>query len=241
MLYRAWRYRWKVEAAEIRFLLRAIRPGQTVVDIGAHKGALTYWMQRCVGPLGQVFAFEPQPELADYLVCIKSALRMDHVTVVNGAMSSRCGTCTMVRPFGKPWPSAMITSEQRPDEEAVLVKSHTLDDFFRNKQRHPVHFIKCDVEGHEYDVFRGGEGVLRRDRPTLLFECERRHHPQRRIGHIFRYLEGLGYEGYFFARPRGGLRPLSELSETQLAVPHSNTYTRNFVFCQKDCDVNLDC
>jgi hypothetical protein len=36
-----------------------------------------------------------------------------------------------------------------------------------------VVFIKCDVEGHEHNVFRGGRRLLERDRPCLLFECHR--------------------------------------------------------------------
>jgi len=230
VLYRAWRYRWKIERREIRFLRRTIRPGQTVVDVGAHKGAWTYWMHRSVGRSGHVIAFEPQAELADYLVRVSRALKMDEVNVVSCALSSRSGTTTLVRPVGRPWPSAAITSHKGQNEEIVSVKANTLDDFFIEHPRRPVGFIKCDVEGHEYDVFRGGARILREDRPTLLFECERRHHRQRRIDHIFRLLEGLGYKGYFFAGPRGVLRPLCDLCEAQLNNPESKRYTRNFVF-----------
>ena len=229
-LYRAWRYRLKIERQEIRFLRRTIRPGQTVVDIGAHKGAFTYWMHRSVGRSGQVIAFEPQAELADYLVRVSRALGIDKVAVVSCALSSRSGTTTLVRPVGHPSPGAAITSRKGQNEEIVSVQVNTLDDFFLEHPRRPIHFIKCDVEGHEHDVFRGGVRILREDRPILLFECERRHHPQRQIDHVFRLLEGLGYEGYFFSGPRGVLRPLCDLGEAQLNNPESKRYTRNFVF-----------
>ena len=64
---RAWRYRLKVEKQEINFMLSHLKPGQTAIDIGAHKGAYTYWMSKYVGKDGKVFAFEPQPKLYNQL------------------------------------------------------------------------------------------------------------------------------------------------------------------------------
>ena len=233
LLYRAWRYRWKIERAEIQFLRKTIQRGQTVVDIGAHKGAVTYWMQRAVGHWGQVIAFEPQIELADYLLRISQALRMDQVTVINCAISSQSGIKTIARPIGKPWPSAKITDQKQQQEEIIPVEAQTLDDFFLKHSGRPVHFIKCDVEVHEYSVFRGGMRILQEDRPTLLFECERQHHSGQGIDHVFQLLESLGYKGYFFSKPHGNLRPLCELCETQLENPQSKSYTRNFAFLPK--------
>ena len=62
-VFRAWRYRLRAERPEIRFLLNQLQLGHTAIDIGAHKGAYTYWMSQRVGSSGQVIAFEPQPEL----------------------------------------------------------------------------------------------------------------------------------------------------------------------------------
>jgi predicted methyltransferase len=48
--------------------MREVIPdGATVVDAGTYKGGYTFWMREEVGPQGQVFAFEPQPELADFV------------------------------------------------------------------------------------------------------------------------------------------------------------------------------
>ncbi len=89
MLYRAWRYRWKLDREEIRFVRGHLAPGDTAVDIGAHKGAYAYWMHRAVTPGGREVCFEPQPELAQYLGRMKTALRLDRLEVKNLALSSR--------------------------------------------------------------------------------------------------------------------------------------------------------
>ena len=48
-IFRAWRYRLVVEKHEIKFMLDYLAPGNIAVDIGAHKGAYTYWMSKYVG------------------------------------------------------------------------------------------------------------------------------------------------------------------------------------------------
>jgi len=230
ILYRAWRYRWKVERAEIDYLLHHVRRGETVVDIGAHKGAWTYWMQKAVGLTGHVVAFEPQPELAGYLAQACTTLHMPQVTVVPHAVSSRGGLVTLVRPQGQPSPSAAMARASWNREDSLQVKACTLDDYFHSHNRRPVRWIKCDVEGHELDVFRGAARVLREDHPVLLFECERRHHSEEPIESVFDWLQQQGYEGHFFSRWRGSLRPLADLGEEHLSDPNAWTYKRNFLF-----------
>lgn len=230
-LYRAWRYRFRVEPAEIRFLRQQLHDGEVAVDVGAHKGAYTWWMQRAVGPRGRVFAFEPQPELAEYLAAATRALGLDHVTVVPAAVSRTCGTMTLSRPGPRPSPGATIEPRDEPRGDAFSVRAETLDAFFAAPPvagSRPVRFVKCDAEGHELAVFQGAEGLLREDRPILLFECEARHHRGRSIEPVFDYLRGLSYEGYFFrGRER---RPLSEFRPEDQAAPGRPGYVYDFAF-----------
>src|SRR5262249_35181753 len=100
LLHRAWRYRLRTEKDELAFLMRRKLTGHTVLDIGANRGIYSYWMHKLVGPSGRVIAFEPQPELADYLHDVRGAFRLDRLKVVKAALSSRCGTGTLVRPTG---------------------------------------------------------------------------------------------------------------------------------------------
>ena len=53
--------------------------------------------------------------------------------------------------------------------QSTAIRGTTLDSFFENIGT-PVQFIKCDVEIHEDEVFRGGINLLQRDRPMLLIE-----------------------------------------------------------------------
>ena len=59
-LHRAWKAQRRDERAEIQALRSLVRPGDTVVDIGAHKGSYLYWLRRAAGDSGQVIACEPK-------------------------------------------------------------------------------------------------------------------------------------------------------------------------------------
>jgi len=228
--YRAWRYRWRVEPAEIRFLLEHLRAGEVAVDVGAHKGAYTYWMQRAVGPAGRVFAFEPQPELAEYLAAMARALGHGHVTVIPAAVSRTRGTMTLARPGPRPSPGATLEPRDEPLGDAFAVRVETLDTYFLEHAAaaRPVRFIKCDAEGHELAVFQGAERILSEDRPVLLFECETRHHRGGAIEPVFDYLRGFSYEGSFF---RGRERlPLAQLRPEDQAEAGRRGYVYDFAF-----------
>ena len=81
--YRAWRYRLKLEKQEIASLRQLLSGGDIAVDIGAHKGAYTYWMLKQVGAAGKIFAFEPQPILFQSLQELIPASRHGNVKIEN--------------------------------------------------------------------------------------------------------------------------------------------------------------
>jgi FkbM family methyltransferase len=231
LVYRAYRYRWKNDPAEIAFLRAHVTAGTVAVDVGAHKGGYTYWLAQGVGQDGHVYAFEPQPRLARSL---QHSFDPARVTVENAGVSDRDGTMRLHIPTdGRPSPGASLeatgtaTATGHSIEVAVITLDHYLRDLPGRGQS--VSFLKCDVEGHELHVFRGAEKLLRRDRPVLLFECEQRHHGGRPIREIFAYLEGLGYTGRFFCR--GRLAPLAEFNPGQHQdAAHRAGYCNNFVF-----------
>ena len=228
-IYRAWIYRLHVERQEIAFLRSHLSAGDTVVDVGAHKGAFTYWMAKRVGPRGQVFAFEPQATLANKLTALVRSRSWSHVVVENLGASSSEGTATLSVPGGKPSPSATLEPYDHGDCETNSVRTVTLDSYFSGRNVPPIKFLKCDVEGHELEVFRGAVKLLRKHKPVLLFECETRHHRDGRLDEVFQFLTGLGYRGEFFLH--GKLVSLKNFDAAiHQADPLNIAYANNFVF-----------
>lgn len=198
MVSRFWRYRRRTEKDSVRFLLDQDLAGATVLDIGANRGIYTYWMSKKVGDGGRVISFEPQPELGDFLIDLKKAFKLGNVSVENKGLSDKEGVFDIFRSFvGSGGARIAQQGEALPENSGlhkVEVQVTTLDTYFQDKAPDNLAFIKCDVEGHELSVFRGGRQTLKKYMPTLLFECG---HEEARKGEIFSLLTDLGYKGFF--------------------------------------------
>lgn len=74
-------------------------------------------------------------------------------------------------------------------ENLVYVPTVTLDEIAETMNLAPD-VLKIDVEGAEMEVFRGGEKLLRRARPTIFLST---HSPALRT-RCLEFLRGIGYE-----------------------------------------------
>jgi FkbM family methyltransferase len=197
MIQRALRTRFRGEAPTVKFIRQLNRPGTTMLDIGANHGDVGIYISRAAGPDGRVFSFEAQPELGPHLENVKRQFRLDNQTIINQGLSSEPGTLTMRRKkIGDG--GATVTNAEKPDADDSLVVSipmTTLDTILPELGVEHVSFIKCDVEGHELEVFRGGREMLLRDHPVLVFES---HDSEIEDNRLYDFLTELGYEGYFF-------------------------------------------
>jgi FkbM family methyltransferase len=196
--------------SSLALLNRVVRPGEVVVDVGAHRGVYADRLARLVGTRGHVYAFEPNPASWDVLTRVVGGL--PQVTIHRVGVSDSPGSATLFRPRPDGVRVDAMSSLSRPGDTAgvaydpVAIDLVTLDDALAQELR-PIALVKIDVEGHELAVLRGAEGVLRRSTPVILVEIEQRHQ-EADIRETFAFLEGLGYRGRFLGA--GGLRPLSE-------------------------------
>lgn len=217
--HRFWRYRLRAEREELSYLLKQRLAGSTIIDIGANRGAYSYWMHRCAGPHGRVVAFEPQPELTEYLGQLKRSFRLGNLTIVPAALSDHPGRLPLVRPRTHWGGASFHLGHEQPDCDVISVPVSTLDEHFANSDCSDVRFIKCDVQDHEFHVMRGGANLLATQKPTLLIEqtddCFR-------FGELSRFLCSLGYRGYFFYRRQlVGIEEWTTL-RPQIAAPFLN-------------------
>lgn len=239
-LLRAWKYRRRNERVELEYLSTRVPRGGVAVDVGAHKGAYLFWLRKLVGAEGRVFAFEPQPVLARYLQDIVRRMGWTNVTVENLGVSSRPGRLPLFVPASRSGvsPGASLHSHAADGSESTIdVEVVSLDDYFAARDVERIDVLKCDVEGHELEVFRGASRLLTHSAPAILFECEGRHHADGSIAPVLDHLRGLGFEGKFFLRD--GPHPLEEF-RPELHQPNQGPrfweaagYCNNFAFERK--------
>lgn len=234
LIHRALRYRISHDPCEIREMLRRVPRGGTGIDIGAHKGAYSWWLARAVGPRGRVVAVEPQEELAARLERVFARTR--RVEVFHGAVSDAVGTAELVIPESGPSHGASLRGIEAGGAGRVRrVPTISLDALDADRGLGRVDFIKCDAEGHERAIFRGGSGVLARDRPGVLVECDKGFLPDSAdpVGELWGLFEPLGYKGWCVFRDR--LVPIADFRYEIHQRPDrgKHDHGHNFLFARK--------
>lgn len=160
------------EPDETAFVRRTVAPGHTVLDLGANIGFFTVIMGSLVGPLGRVYAFEPLDRNACLLQrSIAENGFQDRVTLERAAVGQVSGSARLVfQEYALNSGGSYLFEDgmEIPDGHRTQdVVTIALDDY---DLRHPVRFIKIDVEGAEPLAIRGARRILRTDRPIILSE-----------------------------------------------------------------------
>lgn len=177
-----------------------VRAGDVVFDIGAHLGFYTLVLSQLTGNVGKVFAFEPNPELLPSLR--KTVASLSNVELFEIALSDRKDTLDLFVPEDASMASLSDWTEGiAGNVHTVPCTMNRLDDLVKNGDLPVPQFIKCDVEGAELSVFRGGIETLDRfDAPVILFEVNAK--AARSFGsdvrEYFEFLESLKNPGYTF-------------------------------------------
>lgn len=154
--------------SEISLAEQVIRPGDTVIDVGANIGTHTVAFAQLVGNNGRVMAYEPQMPLY-HMLCGNVALNfLSHQTwtypYIAGNKAGRHFILPMPLPVF-PMNYAAI-SLKRPNPAGVAVPIVPIDQL----QVQACKLIKIDVERMETDVLHGATETIKRCRPYLFVE-----------------------------------------------------------------------
>jgi len=170
-------WRWKLEMLTGRyepetFVLfeRLIKPGMTVIDIGAHIGYFTHLFANRVGKSGRVIAFEADPTNFDLLT--NNTKRFTNITREPLAISDKKGTLDFYESTTNTGFHSLIASEERTTH--LHVTATTLDTYLTSHVIHQVDVIKMDIEGAEPLAIAGMTHLFSSEQPpAMVFEfCE---------------------------------------------------------------------
>jgi FkbM family methyltransferase len=168
------------EYETIEWLRGVVKPGMTVVDVGANVGQMTLEMAHLVGPRGKVFAIEPAPGNVRILrEHIRGNGFDDRVTVIEAACCENDGGSIDLTVFGSATDTvgsghtimAEAASAAAPHALPTLslrVPTVSLDALCERCAIRPG-VLKIDVEGAERSVLEGARRILAQDRPRLRF------------------------------------------------------------------------
>lgn len=143
------------ERESLELLIRMLRPGDIVFDIGANIGIYSVLLAKAVGQGGRVFAFEPdsrnQARLAENILLNN----LKNVQCFQKALGDEKQRAKLYLRKDDPCQSS-LTTPQTPGEHLEEVVEVVEGDVLRAASDLPVpRVVKIDVEGHEHKVIKG--------------------------------------------------------------------------------------
>jgi FkbM family methyltransferase len=144
------------------FILRNIKLGDVVFDVGANLGYYSVLMAEIVGETGIVYAFEPNPSLCG-LVSRNIGINgfSSRTMVVPKAVTDRAGgsvwfEVSTLEPKNGSIADDSVTSKVGPTIDRFEVTTTSLDEY----SGMAVDFIKVDVEGAEESLWNGMQNFI---------------------------------------------------------------------------------
>ncbi len=184
------------EKPEMEMAFSLLTNPQTILDVGANFGWYSCHLSKKY-PKSRIHAFEPIPDTRHYLERNIDLNSSSNVHVVSHGLSDRDQDIEF---FFYPEGSGNASMRDLSQRDSVtLIKAHVrrLDDFVHENGLN-IDFIKCDVEGAEFLVFKGAVNTLREQRPIVLSELLRKwskafdYHPN----DVIEFFSDLNYGCY---------------------------------------------
>ena len=196
----------------------------TSIDVGSNSGHVTNMLSKICK---NVYSFEP----IDYLYrAQKQIFRNKNVKVYNYALGDKkCKKIFYISKNNDP-ESSFLLRNKNIKKKSIGIK--TGDSVIIEKR---IDFIKIDVEGYESYVVRGLENLIKKHKPLLLVEIEKRHNSK--FKEIFNFFRKKNYKIYFLSKKKNKLKFISYsniinfINQNQnLKFLGSDKYINNFFF-----------
>ena len=165
-------YRWidpHEKDDELSFFQAYLKPGDTVIDVGANIGETVLASSIAVGTNGRVFAFEPHPKVFGFL---QDNLRLNEIRNVQ----------LFNLGLGDTRRTVLFSDDRRDDmnrvtgdESGLTITLEALDPILVDCPR--IQLLKVDVEGYEMFVLQGGRETMLRS-ACVYFEVSESHFEQ---------------------------------------------------------------
>jgi FkbM family methyltransferase len=190
------------EPNELAFLAATLKPGMTVIDVGANEGLHTLVAASRVGPAGRVLAVEPSSREFHRLLANVELNRLDNIEAHRVALCGHVGVGRLAVAEGNHAGQNALGDEiANPEVHATgheQVELQTLDRIAQDLAR--LDFVKLDAEGSEAHILQGGVETIRRFQPLMLIEIAPDHLASQgsTVDETHALIAQLGYSTWIF-------------------------------------------
>ncbi len=159
------------EPFESELLIKNIKDGDIVIDVGANIGYYTLLFAKKVGENGKVYAFEPDPVSFAILEKNIKDNKLRNVEVFNIALSDKRENLPLFI-SAENLGDHRLYDDHKAKRKKTTVTANTLDLFFTDKEleKNKVSLIKIDTQGYEPYVIKGAQELIKNQKPALFFE-----------------------------------------------------------------------
>ncbi|HEY1719833.1 MAG TPA: FkbM family methyltransferase [Magnetospirillaceae bacterium] len=189
-----------------QLMLRVVRDGDTVIDVGANVGFFTILAATLVGSNGRVVSFEPDPANRARLTNNSAINGYTQCTLIESPVTDKPGTVEFFINSDDSGGNALWDPAQFPgnvrsqaQKKVMQVQATTLDDEIVRQKLLTPKLIKVDTEGADQRVLEGARKLLAKAAVPFVvselheFGLEKMNCSQE----SFRgYMEGLGYSTF---------------------------------------------
>jgi FkbM family methyltransferase len=169
---------------EWAFIPRLLKPGMTLIDIGANVGVYSLPLARSIGPEGAVYAYEPAAAPREFLQRSTTLNRLSNLQIIGAAVSDAPRQGNLAHSYS----SELHHLGEGEAGEPVSITSLDAEDRVRNWPS--VDFVKIDAEGEEQRILEGGRDFFKRHSPLVMFEIKAGTKTNEAIAESFR---DMGY------------------------------------------------
>lgn len=156
-------YNYWVDWEEYNLIDHAVRPEDTVLDVGSNQGLYTLRLSRYT-TRGAVHSFEPDPGNFSYL---KKHVELNDLSakvhINNMGVADRSGFLSFTQ--GLDGQNHLVTGSAPGTIEIPVI---TLDEYCRKESISHVRYLKIDIEGFELAAFKGAGDLLRNGRIDII-------------------------------------------------------------------------
>lgn len=201
-------YKNRLEATTVEELRVYVKPGDSVIDVGANIGFFTLRFGRWITEGSIVFALEPEPiNFASLKRHISHAKLMDRVEALRVAVAEITGEVYLnVDP--------VHPGNHQLGKTGIPVQAITIDALMAQYDWPRVGLIKVDVQGAEQRVIAGAAETIERFHPVLFVEMDRDSNPR----DLLRQIMDLGYSPHVLRKSAPPLPVTPEHAQQLIAA-----------------------
>lgn len=156
------------------YVHRLVHKGDTVIDIGANLGYYSVLFAEWVGPQGTVYSVEPVKVYNK--VFDRKAAKYDNIVLLPYALGEDDKTIEMVTSTGGGYLRTGLPHVHDPQKDGPVEKAEFRfqarmkrpEELFSNLER--IDYIKCDVEGYEFNILSRMKKILEKHKPKIQVE-----------------------------------------------------------------------